>query len=150
MNANQPRKRCTDRQKYQWTHLPMLLRSNMVQRVFGVSARDIQRWAKEGRIKPVYTGVKRKQPKYRTLQVAALLGVDVDCPAAPVFIGDDVRETVTQCATESLERFRQEIQDDLRQHLKALTAVKERAKARSSFTQRPTSKVDVVAGGGTY
>ena len=151
MNANQPRKRRSDREKYQWTHLPLLLRSNMVQRVFGVSARDIQRWAKEGQITPVYTGVKQIQPKYRTLQVAALLGLDTGLPAAPVFVGQDLRETITQCTAATLNRFRKEIQEDLRQELTALAAARkpERASARVHAPRRG-AETTVVAGGGTY
>ena len=151
MNANQPSKRRTDREKYQWTHLPLLLRSNMVQRVFGVSARDIQRWAKEGRLKPVYTGLKGKQPKYPTLQVAALLGLDMSLPAAPVLVGQDLRETITQCTAASLNKFRKEIQEDMRQELAALTAVRkvERAPARV-HVHRKAAKTAVVVGGGTY
>ena len=143
MNANQPSKRRSDREKYQWTHLPLLLRSNMVQRVFGVSARDIQRWAKEGRLTPVYTGVKQKQPKYRTLQVAALLGLDTGSPAFPVFVGEDLRETISLCATESLERFRKELQQDLRQQLAALAAQSCKWEPGRAQTRPSTRRQDV-------
>jgi len=151
MSANQPRKRRTDREKYQWSHLPLLLRSNMVQRVFGVSARDIQRWAKEGRLKPVYTGLKGKQPKYPTLQVAALLGLDMGLPAVPVFVGQDLRETITQCTAATLNKFRKDIQEDMRLELAAQAAARspEPALARVHAPRR-AAETAVVVGGGTY
>ena len=89
----------------------------MIQRVFGVTDHDIRRWVREKRLTPVQIGPTGKQCKYSTLEVAALLGVDTGFPAVPVFIGETLRETYTQCTESLLNKVRKDVQEELQKHL---------------------------------